>query len=299
MVYTLLEDRREKEEDKVGERGGGGAETSTHKTSSCNPTNSCSNNYTYSSMEKTKHFGEDSSSGFSCKFVILALISIILYLSWTVHNLKDYKQNLLRDELFWNKTKANYQSQLNCSASFKLAELRAFNLTSDLQLFVDYLNNHESATFDYFLCFSSLYYAVKIENYDTFRANLSNREQFERKSNFYNLKNIKKCYLESEKINFIENTKRYVDVHLCYLSRNRSQSSDVCRLVDKFNSIYAPTNSKQRQIAKCSYNFVNGEYSVKLKKYIKIVFHEYSSRKYNGESAVWDGFMRSFVVVEI
>ena len=185
-------------------------------------------------------------------FLIYTLVSVLIVLH--------YRHHLLDSNDYWLK-------QINRSRMLLVANRSSSSLCNQsaqspneqtVSALLDALN--ADARFNYFLCFSSLYMAVKIEN----RPLLTITEQQQLQHNSSNCRQTKSP---------VQST---TTVHLCFLKRHNL--TNVCDLVARQSfRISQPTT-----VISCHYNWLNGEYAVKVAASslpndtrITLLFHQY------------------------
>jgi hypothetical protein len=214
------------------------------------------------------------------KYAIIACVLFLIYSTFSYRYLANYKNDLVKESKFRDSfVNTSFKSPLNCHNNLTLDELERHNVTTRMQIFFNFLNND----LNYFLCFSSLYYAIKVESYDSFRASLDShsREDLTAKSQFYRGKNRNKCYLERTAVSgqLDRYGASFVELHLCYLNdvlTNAEKSTDLYSLVRHLNLVNDDFQVDYK------YNFINGEHIVKVDEYVKLIFHEYLPSFRNG-----------------
>ncbi len=131
-------------------------------------------------------------------FMICYLFYIILYLQ---DFLQIYQNQILKSKTFWNQLLNSniflssnlhnnlYLSDNQCISHSKI-QRKEYNAIKDLYEFFDFLN--EAHRLNYFMCFSTMFYAVRIQNYNSYRS-VYNTSDFNRLNEFYKHKNKDKC----------------------------------------------------------------------------------------------------------
>lgn len=202
----------------------------------------------------------DDASSISLKYtIIIASIFIVNYFLSSYVILLNYKNNLIKSDAFWLSL-ANRTTNCRNASQYNQARLE------ELKLFVDFLNQQKDL--NYFMCFSSLYYAAKVQRYDVFRADLEH-SSFSIKNRFYKIKSGDKCVLEEAHLHYDDDDDdpRFsflFNLHLCFLG-NELDSDNLCSLVEKYPG----------KRVTCYYDYISGEYSIDLNKDVKLMFHEY------------------------
>lgn len=206
---------------------------------------------------------------FPFKFYVFSVIlCIFLYISLSYILIHDYHDALFKTDKFWddfqNKSRGKYLNKLNCTKA------SSFNSSSlaELKHFIEFIN--VNTNFHYFLCFSSLYFAVKVEKYDVFRSVL-NSNGFNVSNEFYYHKNRDYCVMEEK----YGSSSHDVNLHLCNVKQNQVK---LCSWFKEFSSSL-----------NCTQNGFNGEYVVDLNKNIKLTFHEFKLR-FKKNDDVWELF---------
>lgn len=196
----------------------------------------------------------------SLRNILLILILVLLnyYLLSNVIII-NFRNSYFKTNGYWKDIENSTESK-NCQQS------SSFNKSTLMQLnsFISYLNQKED--FNYFMCFSSLYYTVKVQGYDIFKSHLQ-QESFQNKNLFYNLKNKNKCVQKEYMDNSGFSQKPISKIHLCYLNSYLREDS-LCAVAKVFESEYQVDLN-------CKYNYFTGEYSISLNNEIQILFHEY------------------------
>jgi hypothetical protein len=214
-------------------------------------------------------------------YAIMLMVSAFLYILSSKIMIKTYRQSLLKSNEFWqhlNKVK-KMETKSNVTANYcsKSSDLNVNNLLQ-FGKFIQFLNEQKS--FNYFLCYSSLYFTAKVENYDVYRMKADD-QSFNLVSSFYNLKNKNKCVLREEMADNFEalnsnpnSDKKTINLHLCNL---KQKNVHLCELAKQFSDL----NKSGNEEIKCEYNYLNGEYKIRLNSEISLTFHEFKLRYKN------------------
>ena len=191
---------------------------------------------------KTRQWAENTFNALAL-FVFLAFLFVIL----SFLTLSEYRTSLFKSDSYWRDLQQSNKSA--CDSSNRLNPKSLL----DLNNFLRYMDKNRH--FSYFLCFSSLYYAVKIEQCDIFRAVLNSSE-----FNF-NKKPRQSCILGSE---LNGNYDAPAVLHLCFI---KFDEANICAWLSKFSTTL-----------KCEFNLINGEYLVKLNAGFHFRLHHYNFR---------------------
>lgn len=186
---------------------------------------------------------------------IISLIFVNYYLFSSFIFFKDRNDFLHKNDYWLNMQK---QNRKECATKYSLNQT-SLNLLEEMMHFL----NHKS-DFNYFMCFSSLYYAVKVENYDVFNSDIS-QNIFYAKNYFYLQKSEQKCV--KTEFGLSEKGTNKTELHLCYLNTFLKEKS----LCDVVNIL----EMKHNRVKFCDYNRLTGEYKVIINDEIEIIFHEY------------------------
>ena len=199
-----------------------------------------------------------------CLIFLLILLGILSYFMLSASFMQSYKQDLFKTNDFWQRMQIRKLELRNKNCK-KSSRIQTSNLL-DLTQFMRFFNNQTQI--NYFLCFSSLYFTVKIEKYDVYRVK-ANETQFDLIENFYRYRSNNRCieandhsmlnyllYLNFDLMSSIE-----TKIHLCII---KNKNVNICDMVKEFS----------RNID-CTYNYWNGEHVIRLNPNIKLVIHEY------------------------
>ncbi|RNA35475.1 hypothetical protein BpHYR1_013033 [Brachionus plicatilis] len=185
--------------------------------------------------------------------ISLLFINYHLFSNYIVLNLRN--DLLLKNDYWLAMQKQDRKSCLKKSA-FNQSTLDTLNEI------INFFNKKQD--FNYFMCFSSLYYAVKVESYDVFSSQID-QNSFDYKNYFYSNKNGQKCV--SKEFCVSEKSPKKTRLHLCYLNTFLKEKF-LCDVVKNFDKMYSRDTA-------CDYNHMTGEYIVMFSEEIEIIFHEY------------------------
>lgn len=187
--------------------------------------------------------------------IFLLFINYYLFLNYVVLNL--HNDVLLRNDQWLSIQKHNRK---NCTtkSAFNQSTLNKFK---DI---IEYFNKKHDL--NYFMCFSSLYFTVKVEGYDVFNSKIENI--LDNKNSIYNRRSEHKCVHQEFSLNISQTSIRKTRIHLCYLGTFLKEKY-FCDVVQKFESFY-------KIGANCEYNQMTGEYMIMIGKEIQLIFHEYN-----------------------
>ena len=172
------------------------------------------------------------------------LVFHIIYTSFCSYYRDIYLNNLKLTQYLTLKNDNNNQRCLKSEAYF------TDNDTKELKNFLDFLNNFQ---YKYFLCFSTLFYAVKIEKYIVYREKDLTLNAIE---SLMESERSQKCLLETD------SNKYSININLCLLN-------------DKNHTNFCNYYTLMNKNCKCSYNYLNGEYELDCETRLKIIIHEY------------------------
>ena len=195
---------------------------------------------------------KDSSSSYSnLKFyIVFSLVLFMLITLISVNISLRYRNNLFKTNQYWTELSA-LKSQNSNIYSNKICVKNTTSLnTFELNRFIDYLNGQYY--FNYFVCFSSLYFIVKVEEYKPYR------NSFFDKKRLTNFDSNSKCIMS-------ENMNDQTNIHMCYLKESKLS---ICGFVNRYNKIYSTKLN-------CDYNYFNGEYSIHIDGNVKLTYHEF------------------------
>jgi hypothetical protein len=198
----------------------------------------------------------------NCAFLITVLILVVglcfLMSSQLSH---DQKLRLLRPTLFWeNLMVEKIVRPDECVTKGRVNSTDFWNgrAVQEFTEFINYLNFDKQV--DYFLCFSTLFYATRLERYEI----LALRDLD--KIRLYEDKCVLWEHSKEDKVNAVAH------VHLCSLRNN--QSHTIPHLVGEFKKYYdenMPTDSESVLL----YNRYSGEFQIEFADNLKVSFHEY------------------------
>ena len=217
----------------------------------------------------------------TCYYYLLLLCGLAsIYYVISIRVLQNYRIDLFKPSLYWKELQGfnnilpqTFDKSQNCITTKNVNE----KSLEQLRIIMEFFNSHKS--FNYFLCFSSLYFTTKLENYDVFRARL-NESKFNQLNDFYKIKNRNKC-IETEfscrrnngfesaletRVNVLHNSK----IHICMLKENHKNTCDF--IVESFKA----TNQNNINL-NCVYNIWNGEYELRVSAHLKLIIHEYEA----------------------
>jgi hypothetical protein len=184
------------------------------------------------------------------KQIFFIIISIfILYFIHSIISLHYREKYLNSEKLFEKLSEVNkITSNSNCQKSKEdLNKKDSFELNS----FLEFLDNFK---YKYFLCFSTLFYAVKIENYNVYREKELTIQAIE---NLMEVERTQKCLLK-----FPNKKENKLNINICLLNDKKEEN---------FCNYYTMLNKN----CKCSYNYFNGEYELDCNTKIKVIINEY------------------------
>ena len=181
------------------------------------------------------------------KQIIFLLITLIVLYSIRSIISTHYREKYLNSEKLIEKLSLN-TSNSNCQRS--KTDLNDKD-TFELSRFLEFLNDFK---YKHFLCFSTLFYAVKIENYNVYREKELTVQAIE------DLMEIEK----SQKCLFDFHNKKESELNI-----------DICLLNDKKEENFCNYYTLLNKNCKCSYNYMNGEYELDCDTKIKVIIHEY------------------------
>lgn len=199
----------------------------------------------------------------NCVFLLATVLGLVaLGFMMSVQLSHDQKTRLLKTGLFWeNMMVAKTMNPSRCVTSGVVNSAEFLNSppAREFKEFVDYINFDKQL--DYFMCFSTLFYAMRIERYEplTIGKNLDKIMGFADTCALWD-------HAKEDKVGSVAH------VHLCTLGNNQTRSIE--QLVRDFVKYYdenSPTYSK----IKLFYNKFNGEYEVEFAENLKISFHQY------------------------
>lgn len=193
-------------------------------------------------------------------YLILSMVIFMLITLISVTVTLNYRNNLFKTNHYWTDL-AVLKSEKPTIYTNKICLKKSINIdTIELIRFMDYLN--DQFYFNYFVCFSSLYFMVKVEEYRPYRSSL--------------LTNKKLFQNQNEKCIMGDNTNNQTNIHMCHL---RQSKFSICKFVDRYNKI---NNANLN----CNYNYLNGEYSIDINENIKLTFHEFRMKFKNIHSMI-------------
>ena len=174
----------------------------------------------------------------------------ILFLVYFLHSLisAHYRETYLKSERLSKKLASSSSSNSNC---LKSKTYLKENDTLELNRFLEFLDNFK---YKHFLCFSTLFYAVKIENYSVYREKELTVKAI---NDLMEAERRKKCLLESHK------------------RENEQLIINMCILNDKEHENFCNYYTLMNANCKCSYNYLNGEYELDCSTRIRVIIHEY------------------------
>lgn len=213
-------------------------------------------------------------------YVIAFLMAILIYIQLEKELTKGYQEEL------FNKNVLNITSKAKSKAK-DCINARAIDSKSrkTMEQVFSYFNSQRKI--NYHLCFSSLFFTVKSNQYETFRS--SDGVGFHEQNEQSRLVNSEKC-IESDAECEVVDVKFWklfknckFKIHLCLLNEH---NFNVCELlVDRYNT-QAATNTHKLT---CNYNAWTGEYILDINKQIKIVLHEYvTTLKTSSQLSYWN-----------
>jgi hypothetical protein len=206
--------------------------------------------------------------------IISFVLACYTYLEISAH----YRDILVKSKSYWQEQQgrlgielSEYNNQLNTYSLVKRNCLKAVNLTESeheqLDRFLRSLNNYK-----YFMCLSTLYYSVKVENYMIYRdRELKNNEM----KSLLDLEKQTKCTMPDQQ------------VHLCLLNTNHHE---LCSILRGFDGSIA-----------CNYDRLNGHYIVELRNNFKLQFvlHEYKYDGLNKKAKLNSGLLGYLLEVDL
>lgn len=215
---------------------------------------------------------------------LIRIFSIIFVVFIFYSSLRTFVKNderqLLRDDFYW-KTLRMYKQKIQtlhppgtrneyCLTSGNLHETELNQLNSLFEYF-----NHDK-TINYFMCFSSLYFTAKSEEYNVYKVAM-NGSHYETEAMKHKNQNKKKC-IETEFDCTNMDSKSTSNnlmifeskIHLCVLNED---SSSICLILTSNFNKNLPANANKLN---CNYNMWNGEYTLTFDdSRIKLIIHEY------------------------
>jgi hypothetical protein len=204
----------------------------------------------YINFYKSKNSSSDSSLKF---YIVLSLVLFMLITLISINLSLTYRNNLFKTNQYWTELSTlKYQKPNLYSNKICLKNKNSLN-TFELNRFMDYLNGQYY--FNYFVCFSSLYFMVKVEEYKPYR-----NAFFEKKR--YTFSNSNNKCLMSENMNDLMN------IHMCYLKESKL---NICGFVNRYNKMHLTKLN-------CDYNYFNGEYSIHIDDQVKLTYHEFKMK---------------------
>lgn len=200
---------------------------------------------------------------FSKKFLIVFIIVSLATLLY-IHSIAslNYRENYIKTAIFMLKQRESVQDANNFNiktkSCLKTVNYLNENDVNELGNFLYFLNEFN---YKYFLCFSTLYYAVKIENYVAYRENELNTNQIKR---LIIDENEKKCLLnEYEQLTSQPN---HINIDLCLLNDKKQKN---------FCNYYTHMNKN----CKCNYYHLNGTYMLDCGTKLNLKIHEYRVKR--------------------
>ena len=187
-------------------------------------------------------------------FIVVCLcifVTILLRIS-CINMIDSYRLKLLKPTDYWRQQTSQ---KSNC---VKNVDEKS---QSQLELIIEMFNSQK---LNYFLCFSSLFLTVKLENNGVFQSQYNN-SNFNELNNYYKAKNRQDCsrHDTTEALSPL--------AHVCLL--REENFTNICGLLATSESVWSSGHS---QVA-CSYNVWNGEYVIEIDSLIRLVVHEYES----------------------
>jgi hypothetical protein len=197
-------------------------------------------------------------------FALLALVALGYMMSVQISH--DQKARLLKPAQFWEDlmvAKVMHPDRCVTNGTENSLEFLNGPVGHEFKEFIDYINADRQL--DYFLCFSTLFYTMKVEGFEklTIKKNIDKIMAFE-----------DKCSLWSHSKE--DTVPSVAHVHLCTLKHNHTRS--IVQIVRDFVKYYDENTPFYSKI-KLLFNKFNGEYQVVFAENLKVTFHEYE-RKY-------------------
>ena len=195
-----------------------------------------------------------SSYRFWIALFFLLVASYYLFSSYVAFNLQ--KDLLLKND-YWDVLSKREKDNCLSNTAFEQKTLITF------KELIDYFNKKRD--FNYFMCFSSLYYSIKIANYEVF-SDIVDQNSFSYKNSRNFVRNQQKC-VHQEFCSIYQKSTIKTRLQLCYLKTFLKEKS-LCDVVKKFESLF------KRTVA-CEFNFLTGESVVKVNQEVELIFYEY------------------------
>lgn len=187
--------------------------------------------------------------------LFLLVANYYLFSNYVVFNLQ--KDLLLKND-YWLVLAQREKGNCLSESAFDQKTLITF------KEMIDYFNNKHD--FNYFMCFSSLYYSIKIANYEFFSDFIDQKSfSYQNSSNYK--RNQQKC-VHQEFYSIYQKLTIKTRLQLCYLKTVMKEKS-LCGFIEKFESLY------KRNVA-CEFNRMTGESVVNVNQEIEIIFYEYN-----------------------
>jgi hypothetical protein len=198
----------------------------------------------------------------NCTFLIIALTSLVGLCFLMSNQLShDQKLRFLKPTLFWENLMVDKVINLDqCVTESPVNSTEFLNgpVVQEFTEFINFLNFNKK--FDYFLCFSTLFYASKLERYETLTIkDLDKIEKYEDECVLWE-------HAKEDKVNSVAH------IHLCSLRNEQSRS--IPSLVSEFKNYYDENMPKDSESV-LMYNRFSGEFQLVFAENLKISFHEY------------------------
>jgi hypothetical protein len=204
----------------------------------------------YANFYKPRNSSHDSNLKF---YIVLSLVLFMLITLISVNVSLSYRNNLFKTNQYWTELSALKSQNSNIYFNKTCVQNTSNLNTFELNRFMDYLNGQYY--FNYFVCFSSLYFMVKIEEYKPYR------------NSFYDKKRLMFPNSNSKCI-MTENMNDQINIHMCYLKESKF---NICGFVNRYNKKYFTKIN-------CDYNYFNGEYSIYIDDHVKLTYHEFKMK---------------------
>ncbi len=127
--------------------------------------------------------------------LLLAALLLAVYILFSYDSVQNYRNQVFDSSTFWTDSikstiaTANKSTDNQCISQSSI-EQTDYTALEDFNAFIDVLN--QQSALNYFMCFSTLFYATKVHNYNPYRS-VYNTSDFDRLNTFYKSKYRNMC----------------------------------------------------------------------------------------------------------